>query len=119
MSSTPTNVDPQSFREIEVPGRLFIVEGIDGSGKSTQLDLLHKWLVSRGYLTVFTEWNSSPPVPMTCDLTRPDQISRPPGTTRHTRRVGYLARHRPPYPALLPRVQGLLLARAPASPTGL
>ena len=26
------------------PGRLFIVEGIDGSGKSTQLMLLQKWL---------------------------------------------------------------------------
>ena len=25
----------------EYPGRLFIVEGIDGSGKSTQLSLLH------------------------------------------------------------------------------
>src|SRR5256884_5891185 len=44
----------------DLPGRLFIVEGIDGSGKSTQLDLLHKWLVGRGYLVVFTEWNSSP-----------------------------------------------------------
>jgi dTMP kinase len=43
-----------------LPGRLFIVEGVDGSGKSTQLDLLHKWLVSKGYLVVFTEWNSSP-----------------------------------------------------------
>ena len=42
-----------------LPGRLFIVEGIDGSGKSTQLDLLHKWLVSQGYLVIFTEWNSS------------------------------------------------------------
>lgn len=42
------------------PGRLFIVEGIDGSGKSTQLDLLHKWLVGQGYPVVFTEWNSSP-----------------------------------------------------------
>ena len=48
------------FRSDELPGRLFIVEGIDGSGKSTQLDLLHKWLVSRGYLVVFSEWNSSP-----------------------------------------------------------
>jgi len=38
---------------------LFIVEGIDGSGKSTQLDLLHKWLVSQGYLVVATEWNSA------------------------------------------------------------
>ena len=44
----------------EYPGRLIIVEGIDGSGKSTQLDLLGKWLSSRGYVTVFTEWNSSP-----------------------------------------------------------
>ena len=48
------------FRSEELPGRLFIVEGIDGSGKSTQLDLLHKWLVSQGYLVVFSEWNSSP-----------------------------------------------------------
>lgn len=48
------------FREETLPGRLFIVEGIDGSGKSTQLDLLHKWLVSQGYLVVFSEWNSSP-----------------------------------------------------------
>ncbi len=42
------------------PGRLFVVEGIDGSGKSTQLDLLRKWLVNQGYLVVFSEWNSSP-----------------------------------------------------------
>ncbi len=41
-------------------GRLFIVEGIDGSGKSTQLSLLHKWLESEGYDVVFSEWNSSP-----------------------------------------------------------
>jgi len=41
------------------PGRLVIVEGIDGSGKSTQLQLLHKWLISEGYTVFFTEWNSS------------------------------------------------------------
>ena len=44
----------------QLPGRLIVVEGIDGSGKSTQIDLLHKWLRSEGYATVFTEWNSSP-----------------------------------------------------------
>jgi dTMP kinase len=44
----------------EFPGRLFIVEGIDGSGKSTQLSLLRKWLESEGYGTYFSEWNSSP-----------------------------------------------------------
>ena len=41
------------------PGKLIIVEGIDGSGKSTQLLLLQKWLESRGFNVFFTEWNSS------------------------------------------------------------
>ncbi|MGH7182273.1 MAG: dTMP kinase, partial [Nitrospiraceae bacterium] len=41
------------------PGKLIIVEGIDGSGKSTQLLLLHKWLESKGHRVFFTEWNSS------------------------------------------------------------
>ncbi|MBI5854825.1 MAG: dTMP kinase [Nitrospirae bacterium] len=41
------------------PGKLIIVEGIDGSGKSTQLLLLQKWLESKGYNVFFTEWNSS------------------------------------------------------------
>jgi len=41
-------------------GKLFVVEGIDGSGKSTQISLLHKWLLSRGHTAFFSEWNSSP-----------------------------------------------------------
>src|SRR5919201_1802273 len=53
------------FERGDLPGRLFIVEGIDGSGKSTQLDLLHKWLVGEGFLVVFSEWNSSPIVKKT------------------------------------------------------
>ena len=53
------------MRDLDLPGKLFIVEGVDGSGKSTQLDLLHKWLVSQGYLVVFSEWNSSPIVQAT------------------------------------------------------
>ena len=47
------------FGKDRFPGRLFIVEGIDGSGKSTQLALLRKWLESEGYGTFFSEWNSS------------------------------------------------------------
>ena len=43
----------------EFPGKLFVVEGIDGSGKSTQMHLLHTWLESQGYSTFFSEWNSS------------------------------------------------------------
>ncbi|TLY38056.1 MAG: dTMP kinase [Nitrospirae bacterium] len=41
------------------PGKLIVVEGIDGSGKSTQLSLVRKWLESRGFNIFFTEWNSS------------------------------------------------------------
>lgn len=41
------------------PGKLIIVEGIDGSGKSTQLLLLQKWLEAKGFNVFFTEWNSS------------------------------------------------------------
>jgi dTMP kinase len=41
------------------PGKLIIVEGIDGSGKSTQLQLLHRWLEGMDRRVFFTEWNSS------------------------------------------------------------
>lgn len=44
----------------EFGGKLIIVEGIDGSGKSTQLALLSQWLRSRGVAVAFSEWNSSP-----------------------------------------------------------
>jgi dTMP kinase len=33
---------------------------VDGSGKSTQLSLLLRWLESEGHAVVFSEWNSSP-----------------------------------------------------------
>ena len=41
-------------------GKLIVVEGIDGSGKSTQLSLLSQWLRAQGYAVIFSEWNSSP-----------------------------------------------------------
>jgi dTMP kinase len=43
----------------QYPGRLIVVEGIDGSGKTTQLGLLAKWLASAGRPVIVTEWNSS------------------------------------------------------------
>jgi dTMP kinase len=43
----------------EYPGKLFVVEGIDGSGKTTQLGLLAKWLSAAGHPVFQTEWNSS------------------------------------------------------------
>lgn len=41
------------------PGKLFVVEGIDGSGKTTQLGLLAKWLTAAGHRVFVTDWNSS------------------------------------------------------------
>lgn len=40
-------------------GKLIIVEGLDGSGKSTQIYLLKRWLELENIKVFFTEWNSS------------------------------------------------------------
>ena len=47
------------IRENDLPGKLIAVEGLDGSGKSTQVHLLKRWLELEGYKVFFTEWNSS------------------------------------------------------------
>ena len=49
----------RSVPKRDYPGALIVVEGIDGSGKSTQLYLLKRWLEIGGYRIHFTEWNSS------------------------------------------------------------
>src|SRR5262245_29288375 len=41
------------------PGKLIIVEGIDGSGKSTQLQLAMRYLQAKGLQPFLTEWNSA------------------------------------------------------------
>lgn len=49
----------KSFAELGFPGRLIAVEGLDGSGKSTQIYLLKRWLELEGVKVFFSEWNSS------------------------------------------------------------
>jgi dTMP kinase len=67
----------QHYGKHSFPGRLFVVEGIDGSGKSTQISLLHKWLESRGYGVVFSEWNSSALVKDTTKLGKKKKLLTP------------------------------------------
>ena len=49
----------KTFAERGFPGRLIAVEGLDGSGKSTQIYLLKRWLELQGLKVYFSEWNSS------------------------------------------------------------
>ena len=54
--SRPVN---KTIAELGFPGRLIAVEGLDGSGKSTQIYLLKRWLELQGLKVYFSEWNSS------------------------------------------------------------
>jgi dTMP kinase len=51
--------DSQLQQPHPYPGKLIVVEGIDGSGKSTQLQLVLRYLQARGLRPFFTEWNSA------------------------------------------------------------
>jgi dTMP kinase len=61
----------------DLPGKLVIVEGIDGSGKSTQLDLLRKYLLSQNFCACFSEWNSSPIVRQTTKFGKDNHLLSP------------------------------------------
>src|SRR5438876_4415696 len=49
----------KTFAELNFPGRMIAVEGLDGSGKSTQIYLLKRWLELQELKVFFSEWNSS------------------------------------------------------------
>ena len=65
------------LRPNDTKGKLIVVEGIDGSGKSTQIDLLYKWLLSKGYSVYFSEWNSSALVKSTTKAAKKMQTFTP------------------------------------------
>ncbi|HBO33255.1 MAG TPA: thymidylate kinase, partial [Anaerolineaceae bacterium] len=65
------------LRPNDTKGKLIVVEGIDGSGKSTQIDLLYKWLLSKGYSVYFSEWNSSSLVKSTTKVAKKSQAFTP------------------------------------------
>ena len=67
----------KSYGEHRYPGRLFVVEGIDGSGKSTQVLLLKQWLESEGYSVIFSSWNSSALVKETTKKAKEKQMFTP------------------------------------------
>lgn len=65
------------LKKQDYKGKLIVVEGIDGSGKSTQIDLLFKWLQSLGKMVYFSEWNSSTLVKSTTKLGKKQKMFTP------------------------------------------
>ena len=47
------------LKPFSVKGKLIVIEGTDGSGRSTQIALLKNWLEVRGYAVVDTGWARS------------------------------------------------------------
>jgi dTMP kinase len=65
------------LKKVDYPGKLIVVEGIDGSGKSTQIALLYRWLQAQGKSVYFTEWNSSSMVKSTTKLAKKEKAFTP------------------------------------------
>jgi dTMP kinase len=65
------------YESHNLPGTLICVEGIDGSGKSTQLVILRDWLKSLKQDVIFTEWNSSDLISQTTKLAKKKNLLSP------------------------------------------
>ena len=52
------------------PGKLIAIEGTDGVGRSTQIQLLREWLEIKGYGVIETGWTRSPLMQPTIELAK-------------------------------------------------
>jgi dTMP kinase len=52
------------------PGKLFVIEGTDGVGRTTQIQLLREWLEVKGYGVAETGWTRSPLMQPTIELAK-------------------------------------------------
>jgi dTMP kinase len=69
--------DPAAWPRHAFDGLLIAVDGVDGSGRATQLDLLETWLRIEGYGVVRSTWNSSKLVSRTISEARRQQSLTP------------------------------------------
>ena len=54
----------------DYPGKLIVIEGTDGVGRSTQMGLLRNWLSVEGYGATVTSWKSSALISEVIDLAK-------------------------------------------------
>lgn len=60
MSSRTAAAEATANTPSILPGKLLVIEGIDRSGRSTQIQLLVEWLRHNGIEPVRTDWSTSP-----------------------------------------------------------
>ena len=48
-------IDPSDFK-----GKIIVIEGTDGVGRSTQIESLKKWIEMKGFGVITTGWTRSP-----------------------------------------------------------
>lgn len=59
MTEIPQEAKTVTSLAHDYPGKLVVIEGTDGVGRSTQAELLKHWLEVEGYGVVVSEWKSS------------------------------------------------------------